>query len=40
LLSGSLVRDTRDNRLFPSKGFWNRATAEISFPGSDLEFYT
>jgi len=40
LLSGSLVRDTRDNRQFPSKGFWNRATAEISFPGSDLEFYT
>ena len=40
LLSGSLVRDTRDNRLFPSKGFLNRATAEISFPGSDLEFYT
>ena len=40
LLSGSLARDTRDNRQFPSKGFWNRATVEISFPGSDLEFYT
>ena len=40
LLSGSLARDTRDNRQFPSKGFLNRATAEISFPGSDLEFYT
>jgi outer membrane protein insertion porin family len=35
-----LARDTRDNRQFPSKGFWNRVTAEISFPGSDLEFYT
>ena len=40
LLSGGLSRDTRDNRLFPSKGFWNRVGAEISFPGSDLEFYT
>ena len=40
LLSGGLSRDTRDNRHFPSKGFWNRVGAEISFPGSDLEFYT
>ena len=40
LLSGGLARDTRDNRQFPSKGFWNRVGAEISFPGSDLEFYT
>ena len=35
-----MARDTRDNRQFPSKGFWNRVGAEISFPGSDLEFYT
>ena len=40
LLSGGLSRDTRDNRHFPSKGFWNRVGGEISFPGSDLEFYT
>ncbi|GIT27336.1 MAG: hypothetical protein CM1200mP41_33800 [Gammaproteobacteria bacterium] len=35
-----MARDTRDNRQFPSKGFLEPVGAEISFPGSDLEFYT
>jgi outer membrane protein insertion porin family len=33
------ARDTRNDYLLPTRGIYHRVNAEISLPGSDLEFY-
>ncbi len=38
-LSASLAHDTRNRRVFPSKGGLFSITAESKIPGSELEFY-
>lgn len=38
-LSASLAHDTRNRRVFPSKGGLFRINAESKIPGSELEFY-
>ena len=39
ILSGGVTKDTRDNVLFPHKGFLRRAKFAFTGPGSDLEYY-
>ena len=38
-LTAGVTRDTRDSIFFPAKGYLRRASAEFTFPGSDLEYY-
>ena len=38
-LSTGFSKDTRDSIFFPRRGFYRRISAEIGFPGSDLEYY-
>lgn len=38
-LTGNFTHDTRDSRLFPSRGSVQRFSWEISTPPSDLEYY-
>ena len=39
LLSSSYSHDTRDRTIFPHKGNLQRFNAEVSVPGSDLDYY-
>jgi outer membrane protein insertion porin family len=39
VLSGSYVNDSRDKAIFPSKGSLQSFLAEVSVPGSDLQYY-
>jgi outer membrane protein insertion porin family len=39
VLSASYTNDTRDKAIFPSKGGLQSFLAEISVPGSDLQYY-
>jgi len=38
-LSTGFSKDTRDSIFFPRRGFFRRIAAEVSVPGSDLEYY-
>lgn len=38
-LTGNFTHDTRDSRLFPSRGSIQRFSWEVSSPPSDLEYY-
>ena len=38
-LTGIYVHDTRNRRVFGTKGFFQRASLEVTLPYSDLEFY-
>lgn len=38
-LTGNFTHDTRDSRLFPSRGNIQRLSWEVSSPPSDLEYY-
>lgn len=38
-LTGIYTHDTRNRRVFTTKGFYQRATMEFTAPYSDLEFY-
>lgn len=38
-LTGNFTHDTRDSRLFPSRGSIQRLSWEVSSPPSDLEYY-
>jgi len=38
-LSTGFSKDTRDSIFFPRQGFFRRISAEVGFPGSDLEYY-
>jgi outer membrane protein insertion porin family len=33
------ARDSRDSLIYPTKGVFHRATAEIGLPGGDLQYY-
>ncbi|MCP3670992.1 MAG: outer membrane protein assembly factor BamA [Gammaproteobacteria bacterium] len=39
LMTISWSHDSRDSALFPTRGGKQRLSAEVSFPGSDLEYY-
>jgi len=39
LLAGTYTNDSRDKAVFPTKGSLQSFTAEISVPGSDLQYY-
>lgn len=39
LLTASYTKDTRDRAVFPAKGGLQSLRAEVSVPGSDLQFY-
>nr|VFK54801.1 MAG: Beta-barrel assembly machine subunit BamA [Candidatus Kentron sp. TUN]VFK60437.1 MAG: Beta-barrel assembly machine subunit BamA [Candidatus Kentron sp. TUN] len=39
LLTGSWSRDSRNRKIFPNKGSFTYAGAEIAIPGSDLTYY-
>ena len=38
-LSGIYTHDSRNRRIFGTKGFFQRAAFELTVPGSDLEYY-
>ena len=38
-LTGSWAHDTRNRTIFPDQGALQRATAEVTVPGLDLQFY-
>lgn len=38
-LSANIASDTRNNIVFPTRGGSKRLSAEISIPGSDIEYY-
>jgi len=39
ILSGGVIKDTRDSIFFPQKGYLRRALFAFTGPGSDLEYY-
>ncbi len=39
VMTASYSEDTRNRRVFPTKGGLQRISAEVSVPGSDLEYY-
>ncbi|MBK1701821.1 outer membrane protein assembly factor BamA [Thiococcus pfennigii] len=39
VLTASYTRDSRDQAIFPTKGASQSLVAEVSIPGSDLEYY-
>jgi len=39
VMTASYAQDTRNRRIFPTKGGLQRISAEVSVPGSDLEYY-
>ncbi len=39
VMTASYAQDTRNRRVFPTKGGLQRISAEVSVPGSDLEYY-
>ena len=39
VVTGAYAQDTRNRRIFPTRGGLQRVSAEVSVPGSDLEYY-